>query len=486
MELFSGALRLTGLDDFLGPSQSCIKPVTTPAPTPSSTSQRIERDKTGLYEIDESTGKKQKLETATVSLEDCLACSGCVTSAESVLITQQSAEDFLSTLQTIKSSPTSSRKVVVTVSAQSLASLASHFNIDAISTLGRLRTFFTSLGADLVLSVTFARDLALREIAQEFVVRHRSATTRDPLLSSACPGWICYAEKAQGALLLPLLSTAKSPQQVMGTYVKTRLASLLNASDGVYHVSVMPCYDKKLEASREDFALDGVRDVDTVLTTSEILQMLKDKNQDFMNLGETGPSGVEKSEGVSGSGWQRTEDWEGSGGYIDYVFRYAALELFGVRFDGPLDMKPIRRGSMDMAETTLEVEGKTVLRFALAYGFKNIQNLVRKIKTGKLSYDFVEVMACPGGCLNGGGQIKNTESVKAKEKLAKVQAAYRTIVEKTPEDETKKMPHEKELLDRVYKEWILGQPYSENARKLLHTRYHDRSKSMPAGLNIKW
>lgn len=176
--------------------------------------------------------------------------------------------------------------IVVTLSEQTRASFGAKYGLHPDSVLKRLRSFFIQkLGAHYVLDASFARDLTLLETAQEFVNRYQlrqkegvSSSMPLPVLSSSCPGWICYAEKTHGSVL-PFVSRVKSPQQVMGSLVKYYLPSLIGQPEvkpsQIYHVSVMPCYDKKLEASRTQFTNeDGVRDVDCVLATSEIESML--------------------------------------------------------------------------------------------------------------------------------------------------------------------------------------------------------------------
>lgn len=158
-----------------------------------------------------------------------------------------------------------------------------------------------------------------------------------------------------------------------------------------------------------------------------------------------------------------------AGGYLDFVFRTAAKDLFGVIVPpGPLAMRTLRNA--DFQEATLEVEGKVVLRFALAYGFRNIQTLMRKIKRRACEYHYVEVMACPGGCLNGGGQIKPGTGVSQSQLLDALDQAYHSpkVVRRTPQ--------ENPLVSSLYKDWIGGGVLSEPAWKVLHTQYHHRSK----------
>ncbi|XP_072336980.1 cytosolic Fe-S cluster assembly factor narfl isoform X2 [Scyliorhinus torazame] len=427
---FSGVLQLTDLDDFITPSQECVKPVKVEKkPGKSSGIIRIEAD--GSYTQLNQDGGVKKLEKAKITLNDCLACSGCITSAESVLITQQSHKELYKVLNQNKVSGSENQKlVVVSVSPQSRASLAARYQLQVADTAQRLTAFFKNLG------------------------------------------WICYAEKTHGSYIIPYISTTKSPQQVMGSLVKDYFAQRQNITpDQIYHVTVMPCYDKKLEASREDFFSEEyhTRDVDCVITSGEVLKMLEQEglsltNVDPVPLDSLFSSGTE-AEVIGHSGG-------GSGGYLEHVFKHAAKELFGIEIH-EITYKTLR--NKDFQEVMLEKDGRVLLRFALAYGFRNIQNLVQKLKRGKLIYDYVEVMACPSGCLNGGGQIRTEGSESSKDLLQQVEELYESVTVQAPESN--------ESIKKLYEQWF-GDADSKTL-KMLHTQYHAVEK-MDNALNIKW
>ncbi|KAI0092962.1 iron hydrogenase [Irpex rosettiformis] len=466
---FSGALTLTDLNDFITPSQSCIKPVEQTNATPkhqseglASTEIRVDSDG-AYYEVamdglkTKSGPQQQKLQAADISLNDCLACSGCITSAESVLISMQSHTEVLNFLASNPEDICVSHKVpVLSIAPQSLASLAASISSSSTSTplplhriLRRVEVFCKKvLGFEHVFDTTFARHLALQEHIREFRER-RSGQGRLPMLASACPGWVCYAEKTHGEML-PFISRTKSPQQVMGTLVKEWMATKWHKSPSqIYHVTVMPCYDKKLEASRQDFYNDvySTRDVDCVITTGELELMMREKDWDLSvpvegeiadeiageaNVAEPPlpTDSIHLPELISHPGTS-------SGSYLHTLIR-------SVVQDHPhaLDLSVRNIRSSDYEEYTLtdRSSGEVVFRGAKCYGFRNLQNLVRKvgkeagiqvgrgaagrigamrgraIKTKKgdtsaagstdKTYDYVEVMACPGGCVNGGGQLR--------------------------------------------------------------------------------
>ncbi|XP_071300976.1 cytosolic iron-sulfur assembly component 3 isoform X3 [Agelaius tricolor] len=409
--------------------QECIKPVKVDKkPGKAAAKIRIEAD--GSYFQVNQDGEAQKLEKAKITLNDCLACSGCITSAESVLVSQQSHGELCKVLALNKAAAAHEQKlVVVSVSPQSRASLAARCKLGLLETAQKLTTFLKGLGVHHVFDTTFSRNFSLLESQQEFVRRfQRQAEDKKalPMLASACPGWICYAEKTHGSFIIPHISTTKSPQQVMGSLVKGYFAEQQHLPpDRIYHVTVMPCYDKKLEASRPDFFNQEyqTRDVDCVITTGEVLKLLE---QEGVSLSDVDPS--------------------------------------------PLDTM-----NKDFQEVTLERDGQVLLHFALAYGFRNIQNLVQKLKRGKCPYHYVEVMACPSGCLNGGGQIK-LEGESSKEELQQVERLYESLRAEVPE--------ENQAVRELYEHWLGGWG-SERALQVLHTQYHAVERASSA-LSIKW
>ncbi|NWR46509.1 NARFL factor, partial [Regulus satrapa] len=306
-------------------------------------------------------------------------------------------------------------------------------------------------GVHYVFDTTFSRNFSLLESQREFLRRfHRQAEDKKalPMLASACPGWICYAEKTHGSFIIPHISTTKSPQQVMGSLVKGYFAEQQHLPpDRIYHVTIMPCYDKKLEASRPDFFNQEyqTRDVDCVITTGEVLKLLEEEG---VSLSDVDPAPLDT-----------------------HIFRHAAQQLFGIHV-ASIHYKPLK--NKDFQEVTLERDGEVLLQFALAYGFRNIQNVVQKLKRGKCPYQYVEVMACPSGCLNGGGQIKLEG--ESKEELQQVERLY--------ESPRAEVPEENQAVRELYEHWLGGWG-SERALQVLHTQYQAVERANSA-LSIKW
>ncbi|KAK7053276.1 Cytosolic Fe-S cluster assembly factor nar1 [Paramarasmius palmivorus] len=480
---FSGALALTDLNDFITPSQACIKPVEQirteedQKNDAATASTEIRIDANGSYyevsdpSISVGNGTGRRLEQAQVSLNDCLACSGCITSAESVLITLQSHTEVLNFLESNASAASNStRKTpVISIAPQTLASLAASISFHSSTPvtprqiLRRLRVFCKDvLGFDYVFDTTFARHMALKEHVQEFLERKERHRQRQPgcdpasdppqlpMIASACPGWICYAEKTH-AEMLPFISSTKSPQQVMGTLVKEWMGSRWGKTPrDIYHVTVMPCYDKKLEASRSDFynEIYATRDVDCVITTGELERLVKDKAYDLTAPvpEELDPPTMPLPLGTSPTITDYTlpellhHPGTASGSYL-----YSIISHFREKDSAPLELSVKQIRNADYEEFVLRrrgegvAPGEVIFKGAKCYGFRNLQNVVRKVgkesgvrvgsgAAGRLSgkavgikrgrkaadddsgddkgYDYIEVMACPGGCINGGGQLK--------------------------------------------------------------------------------
>ncbi|OQR83120.1 nuclear prelamin A recognition factor-like protein [Achlya hypogyna] len=499
---------LGDLDDFIQPSQACVNPLFL-AGKQATEKATVSLDSdiySGIHQvaIEPDLIKSSVHDTAMVSLNDCLACSGCVTTAETILISQQSAQEFRTVL-----AARAHAKVVVTLSAQARASIAAHFDLTAHAAHMKLVSYLRGLGVDVVLDAGAGADIALIEARTEFLARYRQrqvlpwkrppssrpissteteyleSTTEEapthvalPMLTSACPGWVCYAEKSN-ANAIPYISTTKSPQQITGTLVKR----LLFPQTSVYHATVMPCYDKKLEASRNNFldAATDTRDVDCVLAASELLEMLITDGVDLRSLPDAVLSADELLwSGISTDGRAvvgATDGEVGSGGYLEHIFRFAAKELFDVDVVGPLPYVTGRNA--DFREVALVVDGRPALTFALAYGFRNIQTVLMKIKRNKCPYDFVEIMACPGGCVNGGGQIKPESAATNKALVDKVTTTFRARAVRPPTDSPVCM--------QLYANHLDNMPFGPKAQAVFHTRYHAVPKLELANpFGIKW
>lgn len=323
---------------------------------------------------------------------------------------------------------------------------------------------------------------------------------KKPILTSSCPGWICYAEKTHPHVL-PHLSRLKSPQALMGTLLKTTLSRKLGISpDRIWHVAIMPCFDKKLEASREELTdavwegtgTRGVRDVDCVITSKELLMLADSRRVDFAKLPRTPVSRIPFPEPKldsflfpPGRRKNNTPAAGSSGGNLYYILQYFASQHEGA------SVRTSRGRNADVLEYTVtSAAGETLMKAARYYGFRNIQNLVRRLKPARPSrmpggkpfgsakkpggkaagpdYAYVEVMACPGGCTNGGGQIKVDDPVisgheisdvkpgplEQKAWLAQVDEAYFSGEDSPSESEDTVMEDRSDLVEGISPSYI--------------------------------
>ncbi|KAJ2358011.1 Cytosolic Fe-S cluster assembly factor nar1 [Coemansia sp. RSA 2618] len=507
---FSGGLRLTDLNDYITPGQECIKPVQVKK-TGRSNGSHIKVGDTGDYYEVTKDGDETKLEAASITLNDCLACSGCVTSAETVLITMQSHSELLRVLEENRQLRETGQgdkvqTVVVTVSPQTRASLALKHQISTLSVAKKMTAILKSMGVDYVFDSAFARDITLIESAREFVERYRAAKECEglsqsgnegslPVLASWCPGWVCYAEKTH-AEVLPWMSTTRSPQQTMGVVVKDYMAKKLNiAADRIYHVAVMMCYDKKLEASRDDFYNDiyRTRDVDCVVTTGEFDRMLAETETRMDSAPESPLDSLFMTDALQ----ERLYSSAGTsaGGGLEYVLSYAANTLFGLDIspeiiarvgkgeaEHPLLRVKAVRNQSDHREITLldPHTHEPKLQFAAVYGFRHLQNLVRKLKSGRSVYHYVEVAACPSACSNGGGQAQPADPSPAAKKqwVSETERIYATA-------DTYRCADANDGVRELIYDWFGAEGLdSQAAKHMLHTQFHGvEAKANPLGVS---
>ena len=447
---------------------------------------------------------------AQISLTDCLACSGCVTSAEAVLVSLQSHSEVLHALDSQPSIALSylannhgaqgqdGKLFVASVSPQVRASLATTYGVsetragwmidqllggpEGLASGGKHGNGFTWIvdtnamrEANLVLGAEEVAESMSRDTQSAPSDDGASITTpKKPILSSACPGWICYAEKTHPHVL-PHLSRLKSPQALTGTLLKTVLSQRLNIRpDQIWHVSLMPCFDKKLEASREELTdiywrpsspnspTQTVRDVDCVITARELIMLADTRGIDFPNLPRRPLSSQIPFPDSTISAFLSTKKHRPqaseagtSGGYLHHILQ---TQLF-LHPDSTLTSARGRNADVVEYTITSSTSPTPIFKAARYYGFRNIQNLVRKLKPvkksrlpggrgqaskagGGMDYTYVEVMACPGGCTNGGGQIKVDDvalkpetAMNQKEWLNRVDEAYYSMTESEGEDE---------------------------------------------------
>ena len=327
---------------------------------------------------------------------------------------------------------------------------------------GKMVTVLQRLGFDKVFDTNTGADFTIVEEGTEFIDRLSNGGTL-PMITSCSPGWVRYLELNYPELI-PNLSTCKSPHQMFGAIVKSYFAEKYEVDPSkIYMVSVMPCVAKKFEAKRDDMSGAGYPDVDAVLTTRELARMIKQAHIDFVNLEDS------EFEDPMGEATGAAAIFGTTGGVMEAALRTVQEKLTGKSFDN-LDFEQVR-GEEGIKRATLDINGKEV-KVVVASGLKNAGIIMDEIKSGKADYQFVEIMACPGGCVMGGGQPIRTSKERSEIDIrAKRANALYTIDEKSKIRKS----HENPVLQKIYEDY-LGEPGGHEAHKLLHTSYVERPK----------
>ena len=328
--------------------------------------------------------------------------------------------------------------------------------------VGKMVTALKRLGFDRVFDTNTGADLTIMEEANEFIERF---TKNDnlPMITSCSPGWVKYIEMNYPELL-PHLSSCKSPHEMFGAILKTYYAKREGLDpEKIYVVSVMPCIAKKFERQRPEMMEDNLYDVDNVITTRELARMIKQANIEFEKLEDSNfdsPMGE-----ASGAG----AIFGTTGGVMEAALRTAQDTLTGK--DLPkIDFEQVRGGE-GIKRATINIARKDI-NVVAASGLANARTILEEIKSGKANYQFVEIMACPGGCIMGGGQPIKSSKVRAEVDVRKLRAdALYTIDERS----IVRKSHENPVMKKLYKDF-LEKPGSEIAERLLHTTYTKREK----------
>ena len=327
---------------------------------------------------------------------------------------------------------------------------------------GKMVTALRKLGFDKVFDTNTGADFTIMEEANEFIDRIQEGGVL-PMITSCCPAWVRFAEKNYPDQL-DHLSSCKSPHQMFGAIIKSYYAKKFNIDPSkIYVVSVMPCIAKKYECTREEMEEDGLRDVDAVITTRELSRMIKQANIEFNVLEETDfddPMGE-----ASGAG----AIFGTTGGVMEAALRTAADTIEGKSL-GKFEYTAVRGGA-GIKRATVTIAGKDI-NVVVASGLKNARKIMDEIRTGNVDYQFVEIMACPGGCIMGGGQPIKNSKIRSTVDVRKLRAdSLYTIDEKS----TVRKSHENPTIKTIYKEFF-DKPGSKLAHKYLHTNYHEEEK----------
>ena len=325
---------------------------------------------------------------------------------------------------------------------------------------GKMVSALKRLGFDKVFDTDTGADLTIMEEGTEFIQRMENKGVL-PMITSCSPGWVRYCELNYPDVI-PHLSSCKSPHQMFGAMVKTYFAEKYGVDPSkIYMVSVMPCIAKKYEITRDNMDGSGYPDVDAVLTTRELARMIKQAHIDFTKLED------EEFDDPMGGATGAAVIFGTTGGVMEAALRTVADKLSGEELK-EIDYKETR-GENGIKRATLNIAGKEV-KIVVASGLGNAKKIMEEIQSGKADYQFVEIMACPGGCVMGGGQPIHTSKERAEIDIRSKRAnALYTIDEKS----TIRKSHENPVIKQIYEEF-LKEPGSHKAHELLHTT--DRAK----------
>ena len=398
------------------------------------------------------------------SLQDseCTFCGQCVAVCPVGALTELDHTNRL-----IKDLADPDKTVIVQTAPAVRAALGEEFALPAgTSVTGKMVAALRKLGFAKVFDTDFAADLTIMEEGTELLGRLGAFLNGDksvklPIITSCCPGWVNFFEK-QFPDLLDMPSSARSPQQMFGSIAKTYWAEKMGIKrENLIVVSVMPCLAKKFECERDEFKTNGDPDVNYSISTRELAALIKQTNINFMQLED------EDFDAPLGESTGAAVIFGATGGVMEAALRTAyeihtGKTLDNVNFEGV-------RGIENLKEATIDVDGFE-LKVAVAHGLGNARKLMNEIRAGKSKYHAIEIMACPGGCIGGGGQpLHHGDSSLLK---ARTRALYTEDSEKSL-----RKSHQNPYIISLYEEF-LGKPMSERAPHLLHTCYFNRGKEI--------
>ena len=389
----------------------------------------------------------------------CILCGQCVNVCPTGALMEKSE------ISLIDEAKKAGKYLVVQTAPAVRAALGEEFGMKiGTPVTGKMVAALKRLGFDRVYDTNFAADLTIMEEATELLSRIENNGVL-PMITSCSPGWVNYAEYYYGDQL-DHLSSCKSPHQMQGAIIKSYFAEKQGIDPkNIFVVSIMPCTAKKYEKDRKEMEVDGIRDVDAVLTTRELAKLIKRSGINFNKLPDE-----EFDQDIMGEYTGAGVIFGTTGGVMEAALRTAYYVLTGKEHEA-IKFEAVR-GMKGLKEASLEIAGKE-LKVAIASGMKNAKVLLDQIREGNSPYTFIEIMGCPGGCINGGGQpfvkpmfLPNEDTnILDTYKELRAQALY-------SEDERQalRQSHNNTQIQALYKEF-LGKPNSHKAHELLHTTY---------------
>lgn len=398
---------------------------------------------------------------------DCVACGQCVMVCPTGALAERDET------QTVMNALADPELVTVFQIAPSIrVSFGNEFGLaPGANVEGQVVAALRAIGADVILDTNFAADLVIMEEGNEVLGRLRAG--QRPTFTSCCPGWVDFAEKHHPDIL-PWVSSTRSPQQCLGALAKTYLAEKMQIDPARMRViSIMPCTAKKQEAARPEFSTDGMPDVDVVLTLREFARLLRREGVDLAALEPSAFDDPLMSE-YSGAG----AIFGTTGGVMEAAIRTLYYAVNG-RELASIEVSAVR-GLDNVREASIEVGGDVgTLKVAIVHGLKAAGRMAEAVRNGEVAYDFIEVMACPGGCIDGGGHLRSHKRYlrHMKEKREGLFAIDR--------NKTVRQSHHNSQVGQLYRDY-LGEPLSERAHRLLHTHYTDRAREESVSLTEIW
>lgn len=386
-----------------------------------------------------------------LNVSDCILCGQCILVCPTAALREKSHG------KEVQNAIRDKKKFTVAQIAPAVrATLGEEYNLPlGTNVTGQIITGLRRLGFDKVFDTNFAADLTIMEEASELIDRVTNGKTL-PMFTSCCPGWVKYIEQNRPSLLKHV-SSCKSPHEMEGAVLKTYYAKKMGLDPkDIYVVSVMPCTVKKFESNRPELSEDHIKDVDAVLTTRELVRMFKMAGIDFNDIPES------EFDNPLGESTGAAAIFGTSGGVMEAAVRTAYFKVTGEELEN-LELADIR-GMSGIKESTLDLKG-TKVNVAVVNGIGNVDQILDEIEHGESKYHFIEVMACPGGCINGGGQPIHQKPEKLRKR---VEALYNIDTKMKS-----RRSHENKSVQKLYDEF-LEKPNSHKAHEILHTSYVDR------------
>lgn len=388
-----------------------------------------------------------------LNVSDCILCGQCILACPTAALREKShAKEVINALND------KTKYCIVQIAPAVRASLGEEFNLPiGTNVTGQIITGLRRLGFKKVFDTNFAADLTIMEESAELINRITNNGIL-PMFTSCCPGWVKFAEQNYPEIL-DNVSTCKSPHEMEGAVLKTYYAKKMGLKpENIFVVSIMPCTVKKYESDRPELTEEKLPDVDSVITVRELVRIFNMAGIDFNDLPE------DEFDNPLGESTGAAAIFGTSGGVMEAALRTAYFKLTNQNLPN-LELNDLR-GMSGIKEASVNINGK-IINVAVVNGIGNVREICEDVKNGKSKYHFIEVMACPGGCINGGGQPIHQKAEKIKKRVE--------VLYNIDSKAKNRMSHENEVVLRLYDEYF-GEPNSHKAHEILHTSYVNRKK----------